>query len=71
MKLFEVYFNNGLDYEDESSFNRLMVAKDEVDIKKLANERLRNHYDEEWYKEAYVEIEEVTEVDGFKVSVNE
>lgn len=71
MKLYEVYFNNGLDNEDESHFTRLMVAKDEDDIKKLANERLRNHYDEEWYKDAYVEIDEVTEVDGFTISVTQ
>ena len=71
MKLYEVYFNNGMEYEDESTFKRLMVAKDEVEIKKLANERLRKHFDEEWYSDAYVEIDEVTEVDGFKILVTE
>ena len=71
MKLYEVYFNNGLDYEDNVSFTRLMVAKEESEIKKLADVRLRKHFDEEWYKDAYVEIEEVTEVDGFKISVTE
>lgn len=71
MKLYEVYFNNGLDYEDNVSFSRLMVAKGEVEIKKLANERLYKHFDNEWCKDAYVEIEEVTEVDGFTISVTE
>ena len=71
MKLYEVYFNNGMDYEEETSFTRLMVAKDEEDINKLANERLFNHFDSTWYKDAYVEIEEVVEIDGFKISVTE
>lgn len=67
MKLFEVYINNGYDYGDEESQTKLIVVNSEEEANIRAENWMKDCYGE--YK-SYFYVEEITEVDGFKISVS-
>jgi hypothetical protein len=65
MKLFEVFFNNGLDYTDNEKWSELIVSKDLTDANIKAS-LLCDSYLNGWEKASF-KVEEITEVDGYEV----
>jgi hypothetical protein len=67
MKLFEIYINNGWEYSDEEYQTKLIVANSEEEANIRAENWMKDTYGE--YK-AYFYVEEIKEVDGFKITVS-
>lgn len=71
MKLYEIYINNGWEYGDEEHDKRLIVANGEDEAKIRAENLMRELYGKPTkYNEPYYRVEEIDEVDGFKIVVS-
>lgn len=72
MKLYEVYINNGWDYDDEAHETELIVAKDKSEARARAESILLERFGKGGtYNTPFYYIEEIEEVDGFKVVISE
>lgn len=72
MKLYKVYLNNGMDYEDESHMTTLIVAKDLTNAKVKANQLLDDEMGHWMYEDrAYYEVEEVNSIDGYNIIIED
>lgn len=70
MKLYEVFIHNGLNYSDEDYQTKLIVAKDETEAKESCEDWMNDLYSPESY-DAYFNLKEVIEADGYKILVSE
>lgn len=63
--LYEVYVNNGLEYGDESSFTKLVIAKS----KDEAEEKVKTTRDYKWHERhnMWVHISKIDMIDGYRV----
>lgn len=62
-----MYVNNGLEYGDESSFTKLIVAKNEIE----AEEKVKQTRDYEWYEtyNTWIHTEKIDIIDGYRVKL--
>ena len=68
MKLYNVYINNGWDYEDENDNMILIVAENENSANARARLLLLERYGEGGTcNTPYYEVKEITKVDNFKI----
>lgn len=66
-QLYEVYVNNGQEYEDESHFTTIVVAKDRED----AREKAKQHRDFKWHDtdDTWFHIQELNIIEGYRVKL--
>lgn len=65
--LYEVYVNNGLEYGDESSFTKLIVARNENEAEELVK-KTRDYKIHETHN-TWIHTEKVDIIDGYKVKL--
>lgn len=71
MELYEIYINNDMDYLDKDEATILIVAERVEDAEIKAKELLLEYYGEGGiYNKPYYLLEEIKEVDGFKITVS-
>lgn len=67
MRLYNVYINNGWDYDDEDDNTILIVAENSEKANEKAELLLSTSYKTGECNEPYYIVEEVEKVDGFKI----
>ena len=68
MKLYSVYINNGLDYDEEEHHSVLIVAEDIDKANARAEELLLESYESGYFtNEPYYMVTEVKEVDNYLI----
>lgn len=70
-KVYKIYINNGWQYSDEEDDIKLIVAysKEEANIR--AESWMKERFGEEGnYNKPFYYVDEIKEIDGFKISVN-
>lgn len=69
MKLFELYIDNNLDYEDRDWQTKLIVANSKKEAEIRAESWMKETYPT-GYAEPCFQVDEITEVDGFRITVS-
>ena len=70
MKLYEIFIDNRLDYEDNEFYSKLIVANSLKEAEIRAKNWMKEVFGVNTYGKPVAWVEERTEVDGFKVTVS-
>lgn len=70
MKLFEIYIDNRLEYEDNEWQSKLIVVNSKKEAEIRAKIWMKEQFGTNSYREPIYWVEERTEVDGFKITLS-
>lgn len=66
-RLYEVYVNNGMSYDDEVHFTKVVIAKDRNDALTKVRESDECYFRD--YETVRFEVNELDVIDGYRISV--
>jgi hypothetical protein len=69
MKLYEIYINNGLEYEDNEEYTFLVVCKNQLEADIIAAWEFNEHFYKftNGYGKPSFSAKEINEIDGYEI----